>query len=159
MIFQQNFVNDFSKKNFCLDNIEKFSAFKDNINMFMKVLLIFIGGGIGAALRYFISDWSKRVFTIPVIGTFIVNIIGCFLIGFILGLTVNKSLEISGNLKLLIIVGLLGGLTTFSTFSLEVFEFLNAGKIASGLLYTGLSVILGLFFTYLGVILSNLCIK
>lgn len=118
-------------------------------------------------LRYFVTLVSKKYFPgsilnsalgiIPpsVFGTFLVNIIGCFLLGLVFGLTLNRFENISEPLKLFITVGFLGGLTTFSTFNLEIFEFLRAGKTTEAFLYMFLSCALGLLFTFLGYLITK----
>lgn len=118
--------------------------------MFLKLLSVFIGGGIGSILRYLVSFLSKKLFLIPIIGTFAVNIIGCFFIGCVSSLLINKTDIVPETLRLFIVVGFLGGLTTFSTFNIEAFEFIKAGKILYGLMYMFLSCLFGLLFTFLG---------
>ena len=125
-----------------------------NFLMFCKFLSVFIGGGVGALLRFIASLLSKKYFMAPIFGTFFVNILGCFLLGLVFGLTLNK-INMSETLKLFITVGFLGGLTTFSTFNLEVLELLKAGKIGMSFLYIFLSCIFGLLFTYLGYLVSK----
>lgn len=118
--------------------------------MILKFLSIFVGGGIGAFIRYLVSIGAKKYLTTPIIGTFFVNIIGCFFIGYIFALTINKGDNFPAILKLFLTVGLLGGLTTFSTFNLEIFELIKSGRIFTGLLYLFISCFVGLFLTYLG---------
>ncbi len=118
--------------------------------MFLKLLSVFMGGGIGSILRYLVSFLSKKLFLTPIIGTFTVNIIGCFFIGCISSLLINKTDIIPETLRLFIVVGFLGGLTTFSTLNIEVFELIRTGKIFYGLTYMILSCILGLLFTFAG---------
>lgn len=123
--------------------------------MVYNIVAIFIGGGLGAVLRYTISYLSKTIFQMPILGTFAVNLIGCFLIGYIFGVTLDKFQTISPVLKLFITVGFLGGLTTFSTFSLEGFELIKNGKLLAALLYIGSSCILGLLLVSAGYFLAN----
>lgn len=118
--------------------------------MIYNIIAIFIGGGFGAVLRYIISYLSKVLFQMPILGTLSVNLIGCFLIGLVFGLTLDKIQTISPSFRLLITVGFLGGLTTFSTFSLESFELIKSGKITIALLYITSSCILGLLLVSLG---------
>lgn len=118
--------------------------------MLYNIIAVFIGGGIGAVLRYLISYSSGVLFKMPIYGTLTVNLAGCFLMGYIFGLTSDKIQTFSPVLKLLITVGFLGGLTTFSTFGLESFELIKNGKTGFALLYIALSCILGLLFVYTG---------
>lgn len=118
--------------------------------MFLNIIAIFLGGGIGALLRYFISIGAKHFFALSILGTFTSNIIGCFIIGLLFGLAINKTDALPQILRLFIIVGILGSLTTFSTLNLEVFDFIRNGKLGFGILYMALSCVVGLFFTYLG---------
>ena len=82
-------------------------------------------------------------------GTFVANLLGCFLIGYVLGLTMEK-INLPTEVKLFITVGFLGGLTTFSTFNNETFCLLKEGKFLLGTSYMALSCLLGLAFTLLG---------
>ena len=120
----------------------------------LNILSVFLGGAIGSVLRYLISLLSKKYFLTPVIGTFFVNIIGCFIIGLVFGL-VLKSNVFPNFVRLFIISGFLGGLTTFSSFNIEIFELIKEGKIFLSLAYLLLSLIFGLLSTYLGFILSG----
>jgi len=135
--------------------------------MFCKIISVFIGGGIGAILRFFVTLASRKYFpglmmnpvfsaiSPSIFATFLVNIVGCFLLGLVFGLTLNKFQNISETLKIFITVGFLGGLTTFSTFNLEIFEFLKAGKTLEAFLYMFLSCIFGLLFTFSGYLFSK----
>lgn len=123
--------------------------------MFYNIMAVFIGGGLGAVLRYTISYISKQIFNLSIFGTLTVNLIGCFLIGYISGLTSDKMQTINPAFKLLITVGFLGGLTTFSTFSLESFELIKNGKIGIVLLYIAGSCILSLLLVFAGYSLAK----
>ena len=117
--------------------------------MFNEVLAIFIGGGLGAVLRYLVTRFSHHICGLPHLGTFIANIAGCFLIGYVFGITMDK-ISLPNEAKLFITVGFLGGLTTFSTFNNETFCLLKEGKFLLGAGYMVLSCVLGLAFTLLG---------
>lgn len=123
--------------------------------MFYNIMTVFIGGGLGAVLRYTISYISKQIFNLSIFGTLTVNLIGCFLIGYISGLTSDKMQTINSAFKLLITVGFLGGLTTFSTFSLEGFELIKNGKIGIALLYIAGSCIVSLLLIFAGYSLAK----
>ena len=123
--------------------------------MIEKIFAIFIGGGFGAVLRFLVTFLSKKYFMAPIFGTFFVNIIGCFLIGLVFGYLTYKFQNISETVKLFITVGFLGGLTTFSTFNLEIFELIKAGKVCLSLAYMVSSCALGLLFTFFGYLVSN----
>ena len=112
-----------------------------------KLFYVGIGGFIGAALRYLIS--SKVISdTIPW-GTLLVNVIGGVLIGLIMQLCLSTD-YISPNMKLFLTTGVLGGLTTFSTFSYETMSLFNSGDFKNGILNICLNLILCLGGVLLG---------
>jgi fluoride exporter len=119
----------------------------------VNALLIFLGAGLGGVLRYWVSNsvywFLGRYFPY---GTLIVNISGCFLMGFIFVLLTERFDGISSQLRSLLLVGLLGGYTTFSSFSIETFNLFENGAWISALLNIFLSVILCVGAAWLGVI-------
>lgn len=122
---------------------------------YLNYFYIAIGGALGALSRYLVSTWiynkSQQVFPY---GTFTVNIVGCFLLGFVYTLTLERSL-ISPQVRMMISVGFLGAFTTFSTFSLETMNILKEGNLIVAILNIGLSVVLGLFAVWIGASLPN----
>lgn len=114
-----------------------------------NVLLVALGGSIGAVLRYLLSIFMIQVFgsSFP-FGTLLVNVIGSFLMGAIYAL--GQLSHISPEFKALIGVGLLGALTTFSTFSNETLLLMQAGHWIKATLNVLLNVSLCLFMVYLG---------
>lgn len=117
----------------------------------LNILAVFFGGGLGALTRYLTSLYMTRVLAVNLpLATFTVNIIGSFLIGFLYILFVQKS-DLSPALKLAITVGFCGGLTTFSTFSLELFEMVKNAQYLHAFVYIILSVIICLIAVTVGV--------
>lgn len=116
-----------------------------------NIIAVFIGGGAGAVLRYLTGFCALRYLSINLpFATFAVNIIGCFILG-ILYVKVLARPDISNSLKLALTAGFCGGLTTFSTFSLELFEMLKNAQIIQFLIYLFLSIITGLTAVWIGV--------
>jgi fluoride exporter len=115
------------------------------------ILLIFAGGGIGSVLRYGLSRWiSGMAISVFPYGTFLVNMVGCFLIGFIMFYTERFGNQ-SQQWRLLLVTGLCGGFTTFSSFSWENSQLITDHRIILFLLYAFGSVLLGLIATYFGI--------
>ena len=105
------------------------------------IFFIAIGGAVGSVLRYLIS----RIFTTSFpLGTLVVNVIGCLLIGFFYGIFANRGCHLSSEVRAMLTVGLCGGFTTFSTFSKEALMMLQSGNFWSFAVYVSLSVILGI---------------
>lgn len=124
-----------------------------------KVLYIAMGGAIGSVLRYYLAIFTTSYlaerfteYNFPY-GTLLVNILGSLLIGIIAGLFFEHDPE--NNLKLFLIIGILGGFTTFSSFSLETITLFLEGDILIGFLYIILSVMLGLIACLLGLYISG----
>jgi fluoride exporter len=116
----------------------------------MIYLFIAFGGAAGSVLRYVlgraIQGTSASGFPI---GTMIVNISGCFLIGILLRQFLN--MEVSGELRALLVVGFCGGFTTFSTFSGETVGLIEGGEYGRAATYVVLSVTLCLAATFAGI--------
>ena len=123
----------------------------------LNLLLVAIGGSVGASLRYMFYLSAKN-FLFPnylFLNTLIVNILGSFFIGYTIMLIGNKNLS-QDFIKFFFIIGILGSFTTFSTFSLESIELLINRKFFLAFLYMFLSVSLCLLFTFLGLNLNKL---
>ena len=118
--------------------------------MINSILIVGCGSFVGGALRYLISTLMKNesALSFP-IGTLLVNILGCFLIGVIYGLFVRYSTT-SHMLCLLLTTGFCGGFTTFSTFANESLQMLQAGNVGGFIGYVAASVILGILLVLFG---------
>ncbi|KAF0202928.1 MAG: hypothetical protein FD170_1505 [Bacteroidetes bacterium] len=123
----------------------------------LKILLV-IGSGsfLGGIARFLLSRGIQNsvISSFP-FGTFWVNIIGCFLIGLIYGLSDKGNLS-NNELRMFLAVGFCGGFTTFSTFSSENMALLRDGSFLYFSLYAGLSVFLGLLATFGGHALTKI---
>jgi len=119
------------------------------------VFAVALGGAIGSGLRFILSKVVQEYFgiTFPV-GTLFVNLVGAFLIGFFFAYLVEK-LAINPYARALLITGLLGGLTTFSTYSYESFSLLKEGEVIKFFIYTVGTNFLGFLFTFLGYLLGE----
>ncbi|PKO96607.1 MAG: fluoride efflux transporter CrcB [Bacteroidetes bacterium HGW-Bacteroidetes-6] len=112
--------------------------------MLRTILFIGTGGFLGTVARFLVSKLSQQMFqtTFP-IGTLIVNLTGCFILGIIYGLMERGEL-FSSDVRLFLTVGFCGGFTTFSTFAFENANMLRDGNFTQVALYTGISVIIGI---------------
>ncbi len=121
-----------------------------------ELAVVFLGGGVGSALRYWLSGSVYRLLkpSFPY-GTLVVNIGGCFLIGFLMAVF-EERFVVQPLLRLFLTIGILGGFTTFSTFSFETVELLREGSMVSGLMNVLLSLGGCLTATLLGNILGRL---
>lgn len=124
--------------------------------MIRTLLLIGTGGFLGSISRFLVSRlFQNSIASAFPYGTFLVNISGCFLIGIIYGISERSTIFDSG-WKMFLTVGFCGGFTTFSTFANENLAFLRDGDFYHFILYTGLSVFLGITATFVGVLITKL---
>ena len=115
------------------------------------ILFVAAGGALGSVMRYLIS----KIFTTSFpLGTLVVNVIGCFLIGFFYGIFANRGCNLSAETRAMLTVGLCGGFTTFSTFSNETFQLLSSGHVATALAYVASSIVIGVTMTMIAIKLS-----
>ena len=117
-----------------------------------NIILIGLGGFIGTILRYGIGKIFEKNLNFFPYGTFLINIIGCFILGLLISLLAKENDLFSINLYLFIGIGFCGGLTTFSTFSMESLNLIYDGKFFLMLLYIISSIGFGLLFCYFGTI-------
>lgn len=121
---------------------------------FAKVLSVGCGGFLGAALRYIISGSTEKYFGNFPIGTLIVNVLGGFLMGFLM-IFFNDYCPVPHNAKIFVMTGIMGGLTTFSTFSYETISMFNNGKFLMGGFNAGINLFASLFACWLGSIVAT----
>lgn len=122
-----------------------------NIQMIKEILLVGFGGGVGSILRYLSTVCTTRIFHVAFpVGTFFVNMAGCFLLGLFVGLIEHQQV-LHINHRFLFITGFCGGFTTFSAFSAESLRMFESGNILQGILYVASSIILGLLAVWLGI--------
>lgn len=108
----------------------------------LNILAVGAGGFVGSVLRYLIGLIPVSETTLFPIKTFIINIIGCIVIGAI-AVSVSRNVEMNPQMLLFLKVGLCGGFTTFSTFALETADLMKAGHTGTAFLYVILSVVVG----------------
>ena len=118
------------------------------------IVAVGIGGAFGAIARYLISGWIyNRWDGIFPLGTYLVNVLGSFILGFLV-VYFNEKVMISPAIKIMITVGILGSFTTFSTFSVETLKLIQLSMWKDAALNLILSIVSGLFFAWLGAFLA-----
>jgi len=116
----------------------------------MKFLLIFIGGGVGSVLRYGIAHlFSFKTTLNPLLATLSVNAVGSFFLGALVAYFAKQNGQ-NETVALALTVGLCGGFTTFSTFSLEVVNLIKTGDFIQASMYVSASIIVSLILLFLG---------
>ncbi len=122
-----------------------------------RLLWVGSGGFLGAIARYAVSGWVYRWVGESVLpyGTIAVNLAGCLLIGFLMGLTEEYGL-FSPQARLFLLVGFLGSFTTFSTFGYETFALFRTYTLTYGLLNIGVHLAGGLVGVWLGLMIAGL---
>jgi CrcB protein len=115
-----------------------------------NLLAIFLGAGCGGVLRYLISlAVNKEYHGHFPLGTFFINLVGCFAIGYLATIFTNV-IPVRESIRLGILVGVLGGFTTFSSFGRETFELLGDKQPVIAFWYVTLSCVLGVALVFTG---------
>ena len=119
-------------------------------------LAVAVGGAIGSVFRYSIGQLTTNVLgTTPVLATFTVNVSGSFLLGIFYTLC-NDRLVTSIELRVLIGVGLIGGYTTFSTFSFETIRLIESGESIKAIANILTNLLFGISAAYLGILMGKI---
>lgn len=120
-----------------------------------KYLMVAMGGAAGSVLRFWVGTYvSSRLGTRFPYGTFLINVTASFLIGFVLAVLADRA-DWSPNWRYLIPIGFIGGYSTFSTFEYETFRVFQEGELLISGLNVALSVVVGFFSVWLGVITGS----
>jgi CrcB protein len=121
----------------------------------MNYIVVFVGGGIGSVARFAVATWVGQRWgrSFP-LGTFVVNVMGSFLIGLLMTLMAERFLE-NPQWRLLLVVGGLGGYTTFSTFQYETGKLVADGE----LIYAALNIVLSVFLGFVALKLGEVIAK
>jgi len=123
--------------------------------MIRTILLVGLGGGIGSILRYLTSVVINKNFstTFP-LATFVINMLGCFIIGILVSL-MDKQPWAGDNFKYFFVTGFCGGYTTFSTFANENVSLMNSNHSFIAFAYIAASVVAGLIAVWCGMVLGK----
>ena len=120
----------------------------------INLIFVATGGATGAILRFILTNFSKTLFSSSIYGTLTVNIIGCFLIGYLVTSDFSKNIN-ENFVKFFLIIGLLGSFTTFSAFSYEVVNLIISKKIVIAFIYISISIFVCILFTYFGMLINK----
>lgn len=120
-----------------------------------QLIAIGVGGALGSVLRFLLSTWTHtftgRAFPY---GTLTVNVLGCLAMGFLFVMFLERFAD-NAVWRAAVLIGVLGGFTTFSSFSIETFNLIEQGEVLKALANVTLSVVLCLSATWLGVIVGR----
>ncbi|ESQ74599.1 fluoride efflux transporter CrcB [Asticcacaulis sp. AC402] len=120
-----------------------------------NVLLVMVGGALGSVARYGLGQYlsNRGLNSAWPLGTFVANVVGGLLMGVLMALLIGPLKGDGERLRLLLGVGVLGGFTTFSSFSLETVQMLERRDYLQAMAYAGLSVVLSVFAVFVGMMI------
>jgi len=121
---------------------------------YKSLIWVFLGGGTGCCLRYLISFYAKTFNSLFPLGTLFANLLGCFLIGAFVGYLSRFNIA-KEEIYLLFVVGFCGGLTTFSSFALDIVNLIKGGDFFYPLLYFVANILFGILLLLLGLSLTR----
>lgn len=119
-----------------------------------EILYVFLGGGIGSVLRFSSTRILFSFFNNTIAGTFVSNLLACVILGFFSNLLLEKTIE-NPTIRPLLLIGLCGGFSTFSTFSFELLEMIKNGNLTYSIIYTIMSLLLCTVAILLGIYFSK----
>ncbi len=122
----------------------------------MRILWVALGGAIGSVGRYLLDGGVYRLLpaTFP-FGTALVNVIGCLAFGLVVG-TAEERFVVGSIARTFVLIGVLGGFTTFSAFAFETFQLLRDGELVPALINAAGQVVAGLLALWLGFVAGRL---
>lgn len=121
-----------------------------------QLILVFLGGGFGSLARYLLIKIMPHENSFFPWGTLTVNLLGCFLIGSIMGYTLRFSVDSRSDLIIFLGIGICGGFTTFSAFAFENYSLFKSENYFISLIYIFTSIFFGIIMVYLGFLFEKM---
>ena len=119
------------------------------------VVLVGIGGALGAIARYWVNDLAVTHFGSSLVGTVFANVSGSFVLGFLVGVLSSSNPTWAPETRMFLAVGFLGSYTTFSTLTVATVQLLQKGDVTTAAINLGTSVVLGLLAAIIGLLIGK----